>query len=146
MQCLQTRQIISDQTNHALPDFWISLKVKMGLFSLQESAVESDAQAPAERLPSEEPLDDYLGSATPLPSPSVVGAGTGGDESDGSDLASTSSDSSQECSPSGGNAVTADVIKGPVGETVKAMWCTNAVIGATRPFVDVWFQSQTLKC
>ena len=93
------------------------------------------------------PIDDYVEPATSLPSPSALEPGVGGDETDDSDLASTSSDSSQD-SPLFWRCVQVPQISlaDLFGEIARVMLCTSAAPGPIRPFVDVLFRPQTLKC
>ena len=94
------------------------MKIQDG--SIQKQHAVSEATVPADRTQLEVPIDDYVEPATPLPSPSAMEPGTGGDETDDSDLASTSSDSSQDSPPFGGHSTSADFISGPVWRNCKS--------------------------
>ena len=88
--------------------------------SIQKQHAVSEATVPADRTQTEVPIDDYVEPATSLPSPSALEPGVGGDETDDSDLASTSSDSSQDSPSFGGRASSADFICGPAWRNCKS--------------------------
>ena len=94
------------------------MKIQDG--SIQKQHAVSEATVPADRTQTEVPIDDYVEPPTPLPSPTAPEPGVGGDETDDSDLASTSSDSSQDSPSFGGRASSADFISGPVWRNCKS--------------------------
>ena len=94
------------------------MKIQDG--SIQKPNAVSEASVHADRMQMEVPMDDYVESATPLPSPSAGEPGPGGDEAEDSELASTSSDSSEDSPFCGGQTVSADFIIGPVWRNCKS--------------------------
>ena len=94
------------------------IKIQDG--SVQKPCAVSETSVPADRTQLEVPMDDYMEPATPLPSPSVNEPAAGGDETDDSELASTSSDSSQDSPHFGGQSASSDFISGPVWRNCKS--------------------------